>query len=194
FASYVLWNNGSGNEPFKDLGTLKAPGADGIPGQLMAQLIAAVAAAAYGFVVSLVLVRVIDAVWGFVVKPEGERAGIDVSEHGEVGFDIGPAMDEVPESRLPEPRAAVVPPDGEGRYTAVVEGAPQKDLLHAWSNLCQAGQTPPTADFSAVYPYVTTVQGNRFRFRGGDRVKMRTALLRLFSDSLGVTVRAHVED
>ena len=52
----------------------------------------------------------------------------------------------------------------------------------------------PTPEFSAVYPYVTTVQGNRFRFRGGDRVKMRGHLLRLFSDSLGMTVRAHVED
>jgi Amt family ammonium transporter len=194
-ASYVLWNDAQGNTPPKDLGTLQGPGADGIPGQLMAQLIAAVVAAAYAFVVSLVLVKLIDLAWGFVAKPEAEAAGLDVAEHGEVGFDFGGAtLEEVPELRLPEPRAASVPPDGQGRYTVVVEGAATKDLLAAWSKMCQAGAAPPSPEFTAVYPYVTTVQGNRFRFRGGDRAKMRGHLLRLFSDDLGMTVRAHVED
>ncbi len=194
FASWVLWNNGNGNDPAKPLGTLQAAWPAGMAGQLTAQLLAAVVAAAYGFLMSVVLVKVIDAAWGFAVTPEAEAAGIDVSEHGEVGFDFGgPNLEEVPEVRLPEPRPASVPPDGQGRYTVVVEGPPQKELLQAWSKMCQAGAAP-SQEFSAVYPYVTTVQGNRFRFRGGDRVKMRSHLMQLFSDSLGMTVRAHVED
>ena len=37
--------------------------------------------------------------------------------------------------------------------------------MAAWSKLCQADvQHPP--EFRAIYPLVTTVQGNRFRFRG----------------------------
>jgi hypothetical protein len=41
---------------------------------------------------------------------------------------------------------------------------------------------------------VTTVQGNRFRFRGGDRVLMRGQLQRLFQDRLGSAVKTHVEE
>ena len=41
---------------------------------------------------------------------------------------------------------------------------------------------------------MTTVQGNRFRFRGGDRVLMKGHIQRLFQDSLGTAVQAHVED
>jgi ammonium transporter, Amt family len=86
-----------------------------------------------------------------------------------------------------------VPPDGQQRFTVVVEGAKNGDLIHAWSNLCQAGPRPPAPEFKAVYPFVTTVQGNRFRFRGGDPKDMRANLERLFTDQLGAAVRAHVE-
>ena len=54
--------------------------------------------------------------------------------------------------------------------------------------------TPPSAEFRAVYPNVTTVQGNRFRFRGGDRILMRGNMQRLFQETLGQRVNVHVED
>ena len=75
----------------------------------------------------------------------------------------------------------------------MVEGPSQPELMRAWSEMCQAGKPAPAA-LRVVYPYVTTVQGNRFRFRGGDRVKMRTSLQDLFQDSLGETVHTHVEE
>ena len=69
-----------------------------------------------------------------------------------------------------------MPPDGGKRFHVVVEGVNNGDLLHAWSDLCQPRETPPDPEFKAVYPYVTTVQGNRFRFRGGDPQAMRENL------------------
>jgi Amt family ammonium transporter len=194
FASYLLWNNGSGNTPPKDLGTLKDIWPNGLASQLGAQFVAAIAAAVYAFFVSVILVKVIDLVFGFSLSPEDEAEGLDVAAHGEVGFDFGgTTLEEVPEMALPEPRPALLPPNGHTRFTVVIEGPPQKELLQAWSKMCQAS-AEPTKEFRAVYPNVTTVQGNRFRFRGGDRVLMRGNMQRLFQDSLGQTVHAHIED
>jgi len=66
-------------------------------------------------------------------------------------------MESVSAHAAAEPRAAVVPPMGKGRFQVVVEGANNGDLIHAWSELCQPSQACP-AEFKAVYPYVTTVQ------------------------------------
>jgi ammonium transporter, Amt family len=194
FASWALWNNAQGKTPPEDLGKLSAAWPAGLAAQLAVQVLAAVVAAGYAFLMTVVLVKVIDAVWGFALSAEAESVGLDRAEHGEVGFDLGGAtLEEFPEVRPPEPRPALMPRDGVGRYTVVVEGPAQKELLRAWSKLCQAG-AEPSAEFRAVYPYVTTVQGNRFRFRGGDRVLMKGHLQRLFQDSLGTAVHAHVED
>ena len=52
----------------------------------------------------------------------------------------------------------------------------------------------PAPEFRAVYPYLTTVQGNRFRFRGGDPSAVSANLERLFADRLGgPTVKARVQ-
>jgi hypothetical protein len=142
----------------------------------------------------MVLVKVIDLTWGFCLDDRSEGEGLDRSEHGEVGFDLGLALESVPEEPLHEPRAATVPPNGDKRFTVIVQGASNGDLIHVWSELCQAGPTPPAPEFKAIYPYVTTVQGNRFRFRGGDPVAMRENLQRLFQDRMdGTPIRTHVE-
>ena len=58
----------------------------------------------------------------------------------------------------------------------------------------QAGGGPPSKEFAAVYPYVTTVSGNKFRFRGGDPVLLKDYLKKLFEDALkGAQVKTHVE-
>jgi ammonium transporter, Amt family len=197
FASYALWLAGTGNDPKKytEVGKLTGDWLAGRGPQMGVQLLAASVAAGYAFGVSFVLVKGIDLLWGFGLTAENEGVGLDQAEHNEVGFDFGPAAaEEVLETRPPEPRSATVPPDGHGRYTVVVEGPKQAELMHAWSEMCQTGKSPPAAAFVAVYPYVTTVQGNRFRFRGGDRVKMRGYLQALFQDSLGETVHTHVEE
>ena len=189
FASAALWQHGQGSSD--PLGVL----ADGRLGQIEVQLLAALVSVGYSFVLTLVLVKGIDLVFGFCLTPATENEGLDQSQHGEVGFDVGPAQESIPERKLQEPKPATVPPDGQKRFTVVVEGADSGDLIHAWSELCQAGPKPPTSEFRAVYPFLTTVQGNRFRFRGGDPNLLSKNLARLFQDQFkGWTIRAHVEN
>ena len=64
--------------------------------------------------------------------------------------------------------------------------------MHAWSELCLP--TPaPSPEFKAIYPHVTTVQGNRFRFRGGDPERMKENLQKLFEKALKRTLKVKVE-
>jgi ammonium transporter len=168
---------------------------DGHLGQIGIQLMAAVIAAAYAFLLTLALVKGIDMLFGFTLDAKSENEGVDRSEHGEVGFDLGLAMETVPERPAREPRPAMIPPNGKRHFTVVVEGPESRDILEVWSKMCQAGPRPPSPEFKAVYPHLTTVQGNRFHFRGGDPVEMRATMQRLFQDSLnGTAVKAHVED
>ena len=162
--------------------------------QIVTQMVAAVVAAAYGFIVTVILVKAIDLLWGFRLSAEQENAGLDLAEHGEAGFDFsGATAEEGPKSTMPEPRPARVPPEGKERFTVVVNGVSEKDLMVAWSKMCQAGvQHPP--ELLALYPLVTTVVGNRFRFRGGDRSDVRGNMKRLFEAVLHTTVQTHVEE
>ena len=193
FASAALYKAGSGSALPAD-----NPGGwllDGHFGQVLIQLTAASVAVVFSFGASLILVKGIDLAWGFCLEPRAESEGLDRSEHGEVGFDFGLALESASEQPLHEPRAANVPPNGQKRFTAVVDGASNGDLIHVWSDLCQAGPEPPSAEFKAVYPYVTTVQGNRFRCRGGDPQVLRDNLQRLFQDRLkGRPIKVHVEN
>jgi ammonium transporter len=188
--SELFWRRGSGsNDP---LGAL----AEGRVAQVQSQLIAGLVAAAYSFIVTYVLVTAIDRLWGFCLDHRSEDEGLDRSEHGEVGFDLGPALEVAQEQPLHEPRSADVPPDGMARFTVVVEGADLREVTHVWSELCQAGATPPTPEFRSVYPYLTTFQDNRFRFRGGDAELIRQNLERLLKDRLkekGTQLRTRTE-
>jgi ammonium transporter len=162
--------------------------------QLLAQFKAAVTAALLAFVGSLILVKLVDLLCGFITNPQAETEGLDRTEHGEVGFDLGPSPDVALEASAPEPRAATVPPDGQQRFSVVLEGPSTDQLLHTWSDLCQASAGPPSPEFRAVYPYMTTVQGNRFRFRGGDAKVISQNLWKLFQQRLGGTpVQARLE-
>jgi hypothetical protein len=162
--------------------------------QIGVQFLAASISVVYAFAVTFVVVKGIDLTWGFCLDSRNEGEGLDRSEHGEVGFDLGPALESAPEIAPHEPRAATVPRNGEKRFTLIIEGAKNGELIHAWSDMCQAGPQPPAPEFLAVYPYVTTVQGNRFRFRGGDPRTMRENIERLFGDKLHSAIRAHVEN
>jgi hypothetical protein len=131
------------------------------------------------------------------VPVKDETVGLDLSQHGEVGFDYGGGgLEESTGAMLPEPKAAMAPPNGplSKRFTIVVDGAPPEAVMEAWSELCKQGETPPSEAFLAVYPFVTTVSGNKFRFRGGDPVILREALNRVLDDALGgAPVKTYVE-
>jgi ammonium transporter len=173
-------------------------GADGLlagsASQLFVQLLAAVAAAVFAFALSVVLVKVIDVACGFATDEESETLGLDRTEHAEIGFDFGAAMESAPALAGAEPRAASIPPDGVARFHVVVEGAPSADLMAVWSDLCRPGPAPPSPEFKAVYPFLTTVKGNRFDFRGGNSTTIKDNLERLFRMHLKSPLQARVEN
>ena len=65
-------------------------GADGLiygnPNQFVSQLITVVAAGAFAFILTFVIAKGLDSVWGLRVSPEEEEAGLDISEHGERAY------------------------------------------------------------------------------------------------------------
>lgn len=65
-------------------------GADGLfygnPNQFVVQLIAAVAAAVFAFVVTYLLAKLLDSLFGLSVSPQAEEVGLDISEHGERAY------------------------------------------------------------------------------------------------------------
>jgi len=185
FASAVLYKAGSGSDLPATLHGWPRP---------LVQLIAASVAVVFSFTVTFVLVKTIDSVWGFCLEPQAENEGLDRNQHGEVGFDLSLAYEQVPETPPQEPRAAMTPPNGKGRFTVIVDGVNTHELMHTWSELCQTGPQPAPAELRAVYPFVTTVKGNRFHFRDGDPVAMSASLTRLFEDRLrGQKIQTRVE-
>lgn len=159
------------------------------------QLIAAATALVYSFFASLVLVALVQVMTlgNFRTSEKDEVEGLDRTEHGEVGFDFGLTGDTVPSSPSTSPRSAKEPP-GTKRFAVVVEGVENGGLLQAWSDLCKPSEGPVDADFKAIYPYVTTVNGNRFRFRGGDSAKLSTHVLKLFQKKIGKPLKVRVEE
>ncbi len=171
------------------MGVIASEGKD--YGQVVIQLVAAAGSAVLAFVVSLILVKAIDLAIGFIADDNEEIEGLDRTEHGETGFDFGYGYEIAPVNGTTQPRPAIVPP-GSGRFQIVVEGITNGELMHAWSTLCLP--TPePSPEFKAIYPYVTTVQGNRFRFRGGDQERMKENLQKLFEKALKRPLKVKVE-
>ncbi len=200
--SLPLWMYGAGTtDPTTFGGKLlegsATPGID-YPAQIKVQAIAVGAAAVYAVVVTAVLVLLIKFTIGFTLKDADEAAGLDLSQHGETGVDVGPDVDGAAVVTTLTPRAATAPPpqtNGDSkRFSVVVDGVPPKELHAAWAALCQVGETPPPPEFTALYKYVTTVSGNKFRFRGGDPTKVRMAMQKLMEKALPDTpVETHVE-
>jgi len=196
--SLPLWVYGSEMRADQFPGKLTdAKDAVDIAAQLKWQVLAVLTSAVYAFAVTSVLVVLIDKTIGFTIDPKEEADGLDLTQHGEVGFDYGgtAGLEEMPGAGVPEPRSATTPPNGplSKRFVVVVEGADTKELLKVWTGMCQPGDQPPSPSFKAVYPYFTTVTGNKFRFRGGDPVALRNELQKLFAAALGGSVKTTVE-
>lgn len=71
---------------------VNSAGRDGLffgnPGQLVTQLIATVATIAYAFVVTWIILKVVDATMGLRVEEEDEVVGLDLSQHGERAYNL----------------------------------------------------------------------------------------------------------
>ncbi len=162
--------------------------------QMTMQTLAALGSAVYAFVVTAVLVLLIDKTIGFTVKPKDEAVGLDISQHGEVGLDVGQIEEEL---AVPEPKAASQPPakfnGHSGRFTVILDGADPKEVQALWAELCTPSDKPPRPEFVTVYKHLSTMTGTKFKFRGGDPVEIKKCLAALFEDGLDVKVKSHVE-
>jgi hypothetical protein len=160
--------------------------------QLFIQLKAALFSVVFAFVLSLALCALTQAITmgNFRTDAKGESEGLDRTEHDEVGFDFSAATESVAVVSA-EPRAASAP-KGNGRFDVQLTGADASELMKVWTDLCQPRpeEAPADADFLAVYPYVTTVKGTTFRFRGGNAEEVAKRLAALFKKHLGKEVRA----
>ena len=76
----------------------------------------------------------------FTTDKKSENEGLDLTEHGEIGFDLSVGYDSIPTDGMAEPKAAKVPP-GQPRLDVIVEGVGNGGLLKAWSELCPAERT-----------------------------------------------------
>jgi ammonium transporter len=165
--------------------TLKTMKENGPLAQTMIQLKASVISAVFAFVVSLVLCLLTQALTlgNFKTSKADEITGLDQTEHGESGFDFGFSTESFT-SVSSEPRAAAMPKI-DGRFELTVDGATSPELMKVWSSLAQMqGEAPPDADFVAVYPYVTTIRGNKFKCRGGNAAAIAKRLDTLFKKHL----------
>ena len=164
--------------------------------QLLAQCIGVAANIVWVGVTMYIFFKVCNLLIGNRVSAAVEIAGLDVPELGILGYineDPG-----TPEGHLQhgssEPRPALVPPNGKKGFTVVVEGISGDSLKELWSKLCLPGEGKPTNEFRAVYPFMTTCQGTRFRFRGGDSEVVRTALEKLIqANAKGQAIRTRLE-
>gem|GEM_PF-29565 len=157
------------------------------------QLKAACFSAAFAFVMSLILFVAVQAMTlgNLSATLKDEATGLDQVEHGEVGFDFT-SVDSIP-STGKEPRAAKAPP-GTKRFSVAVDGIENGGLMKVWKELCQPTDGPIDPDFKAIYPFVTTVQDNRFRFRGGDSATLSLHVQKLFTRKLSKAVKVRITE
>ena len=162
--------------------------------QFLCQILMGFVCLVWNFVVGgAIFVIVGKMVGGNRVSPQVEMSGLDVPE---VGVPAYPEFfNPVPSATMaaPEPRPASSPSaGGQKRFSIVIEGVDPKSLIGAWSSLCQTSSHPASPEFKAIYPYVTTVTGNRFRFSGGDPAVIKDNVGKLFQtvlESKVLTVR-----
>lgn len=192
FASSVLYRDSVG-DPNYVLGALGEAGVER-GAQIIAQAKACLVAIVYSFVATAVLVKGLDLTVGFCLPANEEEQGLDQAAHGETAFDFGLATEVGLANGVAEPKPASVPPAGANRYSVVLDGTQNRELMLVWSDLCQVSNGPPISEFAAVYPHVTTVQGNKFRFSGGDPSSVSQNLARLFEKRLpGRKIVARIE-
>jgi Amt family ammonium transporter len=153
-------------------------GADASGVLLGKQILAVLATYVFCGVGTLVLLVIVNAITTVRAEAQEEIVGMDLSQHSERAYFMG-AGDNVAFVR--EPKPAMLPPQAPGRrFTIVLDNIDAETMATRWRALCQNGTTPHPPEFKSVYAQVSTVRGNRFRFRGGDPGEARRNLEELF--------------
>jgi Amt family ammonium transporter len=154
--------------------------------QLLCQIIMAASCVTWSFIaggLTFKLLRLL--LGGNRVRRDTEVMGLDIPELGVAAYPefVSPMPNSIGASY--EPRPSYIPTTaGHRRYSVVLEGADPASLIKIWSSLCQVRAEPATPEFKEVYPFVTTVTGNRFRFNGGDPDVVKAKLCQLFHDAM----------
>ncbi len=158
----------------------------GNPSQFFAEAIGVVANVLWVFPVAYGFFWVLEKVVGNRVKPEDEIAGLDIPEMGVQGYINEDAQPLEGTAAIPvhDPRPAVKPPNGVSHFAIKVQGVGEAELMNAWSELCKPGNSPPSNDFLAIYPCMTTVSGSQFHFRDGDPKDVSLRLVKLLQERL----------
>jgi Amt family ammonium transporter len=177
------------NPAIKDLALGTPTGlVDGNPGLLPKQLVAVAITLLYCGVGTYLILKLVALITPIRASKPDEIIGLDLSQHAERGYNL--LTDALGQSA--EPRPAMSPPVVGERFAIVLDGVDPVAMMDRWRDLCQDGRGSSVAEFKDVYPVVTTIRGTRFRFRGGQRERIRASLLRLFAD-LGPAVSARIE-
>lgn len=153
---------------------------DGQPALVWKQIIGVLATYAFSGIGTLVLLVIVNALFKIRADHEEETMGLDLSQHSERAYAFG-GGDPFTVS-VGEPRPALLPPPTGDQFVILIEGIAPNAISTYWRNLCQFNGTPPSPEFKAVYANLSTVRGNRFRFRTGDREKIRENLERIFRE------------
>jgi Amt family ammonium transporter len=151
---------------------------------LMAQLIGSAIVTIATFSVAMVVMYAVNLTGKLRVSREGELEGLDLHEHGIPAY---PEYVIISHQGLggPEPKPAKTPPDGKKRFTVVVDGLPPARIAEIWGELCQPNDNP-SADFLSVYPKVTLLSGNQFKFIDGDPEESRASMAKIFQSKARV--------
>lgn len=60
----------------------------GNPGQVWIQVITIIAVAAYSFIMSFIIFKIIDIIMGLRVDKDAETMGLDLTQHEETGYNL----------------------------------------------------------------------------------------------------------
>ena len=164
--------------------------AGGGPALLVKQLAAVIATYLFAGIGTLVILTIVNAVFKLRAAVEDEIVGMDLSQHSERAYAIGGEPIALAVNGIGEPKPAMTPPKSTDRYVIALEGVDMEALSDYWRNLCHVDGAPPTDEFKSVYTNFTTIRGNEFHFRSGDREKIRGNMESLFKGlSSGVKAR-----
>jgi Amt family ammonium transporter len=152
--------------------------------QLMTQLTGVLYTAGYVIIVSAIVWIIIKAIFGMRVSAAEELEGLDIGEHGNEAYHGFQMISPEIMSGGVEPKSAALPKDGKKRFSVVVEGLPADKLASIWGDLCQPNKKP-SPDFLAVYPKMTLLTGNKFRFIDGNPEQVSAHLAKVLQAGAG---------